>query len=71
MKKGKIFLLALASLPLFTSCIDDAEQNTYLTEDRRTELAKENPDKMIARKALGAYGPHGQKYLTAEFLALP
>ena len=48
MKKGKIFLLALASLPLFPSCIDDAEQNTYLTEDRRTELAKENPDKVFS-----------------------
>ena len=33
--------------------------------------AKANPDKMIARKALGEYGPHGQKYPTAEFLALP
>ena len=55
MKKGKIFLLALASLPLFTSCIDDAEQNTYLTEDRRTELAKENPDKVFSSAVAGMY----------------
>ena len=33
--------------------------------------AKENPDKMIARRALGEYGPQGQKYTTAAFLALP
>lgn len=31
--------------------------------------AQENPDKMIARRALGKYGPHGWKYATAEFLA--
>ena len=31
--------------------------------------AQENPDKMIARRALGKYGPHGWKYTTAEFLA--
>lgn len=55
MKKGKIFLLALASLPLFTSCIDDAEQNTYLTEDRRTELANENPDKVFSSAVAGIY----------------
>lgn len=33
--------------------------------------AKEDPDKMIARRALGAYGPQGQKYSTSAFLALP
>lgn len=31
--------------------------------------AQQNPDKMIARRALGKYGPHGWKYATAEFLA--
>lgn len=55
MKKGKILTLAIAALPLFTSCMDEGEQNTYLTEDRRTELANEDPDKVFSSAVNGLY----------------
>lgn len=32
------------------------------------ERAKEDPDHMIARRALGEYGPHGTKVLTTDYL---
>lgn len=55
MKTVKTLLLALASMPLFTACIDDAEQNTYLTEDRRNEIANEDPDKVFSSAVAGMY----------------
>lgn len=48
-------MLALASMPLFTSCIDDADQKTYLTEDRRQELLAKDPDGVLDAAVTGLY----------------
>ena len=55
MKKKNIILLAIASITMFGSCIDDAEQKAYLTEDKRNEVAQEDPDKVYSSAVAGMY----------------
>lgn len=55
MKIGKLLFLALSSLSLFSSCIDDAEQNTYITDERRNEIANEDPDRFFSSSVAGMY----------------
>lgn len=55
MKIGKLLFLALSSLSLFSSCIDDAEQNTYITDERRNEIANEDPDRVFSSSVAGMY----------------
>lgn len=55
MKRKNIILLAIASVTLFGSCMEEAEQSAYLTEDRRNDVAKEDPDKVFSSAVAGMY----------------
>lgn len=55
MKKSKILMLALASMSLFSSCMDDADQSTYLTEQRRQELLGDDATGVIDAAVTAMY----------------
>lgn len=48
-------MLALASMSLFSSCMDDADQSTYLTEQRRQELLGDDATGVIDAAVTAMY----------------
>lgn len=54
--KKIIWSLLSATLALtFVSCSEDAEVTAYLTDDRKNEIAVENPDKVFSAQVSGLY----------------
>lgn len=64
MKKSKILMLALASLSLLSSCVDDADQSTYLTEQRRQELLGDDATGVIDAAVTAMYNDMQDYYKT-------
>lgn len=64
MKKSKILMLALASMSLFSSCMDDADQSTYLTEQRRQELLGDDATGVIDAAVTAMYNDMQDYYKT-------
>lgn len=60
MKKILIALFLLPSVTLLNSCIKDAEVTAYMTEDKKDEIAKDNPDKVFAATVAGMYNDFQQ-----------
>lgn len=55
MKSTKIFLAALLSSAIATSCIEEAHHDSYLGADRRDEIATADPDKVFASTEQSIY----------------
>lgn len=55
MKTTKIILAALLSSAVVTSCIKEAYHDTYLTKDRKDEIAESDPDKVFASQEQSIY----------------
>lgn len=55
MKKIIWSLLSVAFALPFVSCSEDAEVTAYLTDDRKNEIAVENPDKVFSAQVSGLY----------------
>ena len=55
MKTIKIITTALVAASLFTSCIDDADLTAYMSEDKRQEIASDNPEKVFSAAVAGMY----------------
>ena len=64
MKKSKILMLALASMSLLSSCVDDADQSTYLTEQRRQELLGDDATGVIDAAVTAMYNDMQDYYMT-------
>lgn len=64
MKKSKILMLALASMSLLSSCVDDADQSTYLTEQRRQELLGDDATGVIDAAVTAMYNDMQDYYKT-------
>lgn len=64
MKKSKILMLALASMSLLSSCVDDADQSTYLTEQRRQELLGDDATGVIDAAVTSMYNDMQDYYMT-------
>ncbi|WP_321976369.1 RagB/SusD family nutrient uptake outer membrane protein [Prevotella sp.] len=64
MKKSKILMLALASMSLLSSCVDDADQSTYLTEQRRQELLGGDATGVIDAAVTAMYNDMQDYYMT-------
>lgn len=47
-----------------SSCVDDAEVTRYLTEDKKNEIAADNPDKVFAAQVAGIYSDFQSYYNT-------
>lgn len=55
MKSTKIFLAALLSSTIATSCIEEAHHDSYLSSDRKDEIAADDPDKVFASTEQSIY----------------
>ncbi len=55
MKTTKIILAALLSSAVVTSCIKEAYHDSYLTKDRKDEIAEADPDKVFASQEQTIY----------------
>ena len=64
MKKSKILMLALASMSLLSSCVDDADQSTYLTEQRRQDLLGGDATGVIDAAVTAMYNDMQDYYMT-------
>lgn len=64
MKKSKILMLALASMSLLSSCVDDADQSTYMTEQRRQELLGDDATGVIDAAVTAMYNDMQDYYMT-------
>lgn len=52
--KGKFLVISLAAIS-FVGCVKDAEVTAYLTQDRKDELAAEDPEKIFTATVNGVY----------------
>ena len=57
-------MLALASMSLLSSCVDDADQSTYLTEQRRQELLGDDATGVIDAAVTAMYNDMQDYYKT-------
>ena len=57
-------MLALASMSLLSSCVDDADQSTYLTEQRRQELLGDDATGVIDAAVTAMYNDMQDYYMT-------
>lgn len=63
MKTTKIILAALLSSAVVTSCIKEAHHDSYLTKDRKDEIAEADPDKVFASQEQSIYN-YLQQYVS-------
>lgn len=55
MKKIYIILASALAMLSLSSCLKDTIQDTYLTEEKKSEISSENPDKVFAATLTGVY----------------
>lgn len=65
MKNTKILLIALLSSVLLSSCIKEAYHDSYLTADKKQEIASKDPDKVFAAQEQNIY-LYFQRYLLQD-----
>ncbi len=65
MKKMKYILSAFAVAVSLSSCIEDAELTSVMTESKKQEIAEANPDKVFASAVAGMY-TETQQYVYSD-----
>ena len=65
MKKIFLILLAMPFAVTLTSCMEDADVTAYMTEDKKEEIAAQDPDKVFSAIVSGMYNDM-QQYVDTD-----